>query len=78
MIKANFKSDHLHFLIHSFTHSKGSIKPLLLCMYILWKGAWQATVHWVAKELSMTEQLDDNKRIYTYVYMYECVCIYQK
>ena len=26
----------------------------------------------------MTEQLDDNKRIYTYVYMYECVCMYQK
>ena len=26
----------------------------------------------------MTEQLDDNRCIYTCVYMYECVCMYQK
>lgn len=30
------------------------------------------------KEPSMTEQLDDNRCIYTCVYMYECVCLYQK
>ena len=67
--------------IFSFTHLLIQKDQLSLYYYVCisyGQGAWQATVHWVAKELSMTEQLDDNKRIYTYVYMYECVCMYQK
>ena len=78
MIKANFKSDHLHFLIHSFTHSKGPIRLFYYVCISYGRGAWQATVHGVTKEPSMAEQLDDNRCIYTCVYMYECVCMYQK
>ena len=35
------------------------------------KGAWWATVHGVAKESDMTEWLNNNKYIHTYI----CVCI---
>ena len=33
------------------------------------RGAWQATVHEVAKELDATYQLNNNKYIYIYTYI---------
>ena len=64
--------------IFSFTHLL--IQKDQLCFYYYvcvsyGRGAWQATVHGVVKESSMTEQLDDNKCICT-IFIYAWMCVY--